>query len=214
MGPHVADSTSTNPSPPPPPLRSTCAHAHVRTPEPLPTVPPCQDWEYNLLPSGHRPGMGDPLPNSSARDALTRCALWAGRRVKQVMAAHGFDQVYIATDLRAQASGSYAGARSVLLRMVDGVVDGVASWRRLVLCTSWFGGRRGGVLRLVLGLASPAALTEQPGHSNVAALPAREQAARGSSGPCSAREDRTQPPIYASASAGGGAGRCWCARGG
>uniref|UniRef100_A0A7S3AGY8 Uncharacterized protein n=1 Tax=Haptolina ericina TaxID=156174 RepID=A0A7S3AGY8_9EUKA len=77
--------------------------------------------------------MGDPLPNSSARDALTRCALWAGRRVKQVMAAHGFDQVYIATDLRAQASGSYAGARrpaaAAALARLERIVPNLQSTR-------------------------------------------------------------------------------------
>ncbi|KAL3931004.1 MAG: hypothetical protein SGPRY_001303 [Prymnesium sp.] len=62
-----------------------------------------EDWEYNDKP---RP---NEVANYSVVESLSRCALWAARRVRGVMRSHGLRLVFLATDLRPGASGSYIG---------------------------------------------------------------------------------------------------------
>ena len=63
-----------------------------------------EDWEHN------EPN-GSAAYNSSSAASLTACAGWVARRLQRAMAQHRLTAVFVATDLRAGASGSYAGAR-------------------------------------------------------------------------------------------------------
>ena len=49
--------------------------------------------------------------NASLPGTLLRCALWASRRAKETMRRLGVTSVYLATDLRSDASGTYWGPR-------------------------------------------------------------------------------------------------------
>jgi len=63
-----------------------------------------EDWEHNVADRAQR-------YNSSERDSLLRCSIWAARRIRTVMAEHGLTHVFVATDLRTGASSTYYGAR-------------------------------------------------------------------------------------------------------
>jgi len=63
-----------------------------------------EDWQYNVP----ERAVGF---NASEPDSLTQCAVWAAMAIRRALQEHNLSDAFLATDLRAGASGSYHGPR-------------------------------------------------------------------------------------------------------
>ena len=94
-----------------------------------------EDWQYNLARGGGGGGGGG---NVSDPSSLLPCARAAAASINRALRAKGpFAHAFLATDLRAGASGSYAGVRSSparnALRVLEAAVPALRNGRRRAL---------------------------------------------------------------------------------